>query len=191
MLAAMVPTPSGTWFHYRWRDLRLAAHATLPGTSGLTVLWKGNPAVDDLGTFFERAAIRVRTPAPYVVWIINSAEVRPHRVDHVVPIPPELLAEAQFVRFECRPETEAGESPLIVWANLDREASPDQESIGVYLREQDLPNLEEDLSAIVVRTAVRSPQTRFSSQIDLEREVRVTLAHLASDLREAAQTPAP
>jgi hypothetical protein len=173
----------------RWRA-RIAAHATAPGTSGLTVLWKGNPEIHDLGVFFERAAKLMNTPAPYDVWIINPREAQLRRVDHAVAIPPEILAGAQFVRFECRPETEARESPLIVWANLDREVSPEQESIGIYLHEQDIPRLEDDISTIVVKTAVNQ-QTRLVAQDDLEREVREMLGHITSDLREASQRTAP
>jgi len=188
MFGAIYPTPSGTWFYYPWHGLRLAAHATAPGTSGLTVLWKGNPQIHDLGEFFGRAATRMGVSAPYDMWIIKSSEAKPHRVNQVVPIPSELLAEAQFIRFE---QTESGESPLIVWANLAKEVSPDQESIGVYLQEQDnLPTLEEEISTIVVRTAVNQ-QTRLVAQGDLEKEVREMLSHIPSDLREASQRSVP
>jgi hypothetical protein len=186
MFGAMFPTPSGTWFYYPWRGLRLAAHATAPGKSGLTVLWKGDPAIHDLGVFFESAAQLMNTSAPYDVWVINPGLANQRRVEYVVPIAPEFLVDAQFVRFECRPETEARESPLIVWANLDREVSPEQESIGVYLHEKDIPNLEDEISKIVVRTAVNQ-QTRLAAKGDLEREVREMLGHVSSDLHEAAQ----
>jgi hypothetical protein len=73
MIGVRLPTSSGTWFYYPWRGLRLAAHATAPGASGLTVLWKGNPQFHDLGIFFGRAATRINLPAPYDVWVIKSS----------------------------------------------------------------------------------------------------------------------
>jgi hypothetical protein len=121
----------------------------------------------------------------------SNRPAQPFHVDQYAQIPSDLLVEAQFVRFECRAQTEISESPLILWINLDQEVSPDQESIGVYLGEQDdLPKLEEEISTIVVRTAIER-QTRLALQSDLEKEVREVLTHLASDLQEAAKLASP
>jgi hypothetical protein len=58
-------------------------------------------------------------------------------------------------------------------------------------REQgDLPKLEEEISTIVVTTAIE-PQTRLAHQGDLEKEVREVLTHLASDIREASKSASP
>ncbi len=186
MFGTMFPTPSGTWFYYPWRGLRLAAHATALGTSGLTVLWKGDPAIQDLGVFFESAAQLMKRSAPYDRWIVNPGLADKRRVKHVVPIAPEFLAGAQLVRFECLPEAEARESPLIVWANLDAEVSPEQESIGVYLHEQDIPTLQDEIS----KTHELLFRDRLAAQDDLEKEVHEMLGHVPGDLREAAQREA-
>ena len=193
MFGSVTPTPSGTWFRYPFDGMRLAAHATEPGVSSFTVLWKGQTEVERLAGFFEQAASRVQAgpPGDYTVWIVTPEGPKPYQVSHVASVlQPTLLTGAQFVRFECRPESESSDSPLIVWANLDQEVDPNQESIGVYLRPQDLLKIQDDISRIVVSSVV-SPATEKARTDALERTVHSTLSHLASDLKEASQHPAP
>lgn len=191
MFGSVIPTPGGTWFRYPLEAVRLEAHVAVPGSSAITVLWKGDTAIHDIGAFFERAAYEVRGyKGDYYVLIIDQAGPRPFRASHVVPIPNEILASARFIRFECPPDREAGESPLIVWANLDREVDPDQASIGVYLRHHDLPALRDGISRIVVRTT-SDPRTEAVMIGKREDQVRHALWDLDSDIKEASQLPSP
>jgi hypothetical protein len=185
MFGSMNPTPHGVWFHYPWRGLRLAAHSAAPGKSNVTVLWKGAPQIIELGLFFENAAAQMKTTPPYSGLTVNDKGTHPFKFEHVSGVASNLLTEANFVRFESPTQSEGADLPLIVWANLDREVSPDQESIGVYLRELDLPTVQNEVSNIVVKTT--APQLQPTPISSLEAEIRVILSHIGSDLQEASK----
>jgi hypothetical protein len=189
MFGSMNPTPHGVWFHYPWRGLKLAAHSAAPGKSSVTVLWKGASQIVDLGAFFESAAAQMKTTPPYNGLAVSAAETHPFKFDNAGAITSNLLTDTNFVRFESAIQNEGGEPPLIVWANFDQEVSPNQESIGVYLREQDLPTIQNEVSSIVVKSTMPSqPPAPIG---DLEAEVREILLHIGSDLQEASKTAAP
>src|SRR5207302_790437 len=127
-----------------------------------------------LGLFFEYAAAQMKTSPPYNGLAVSASGPHPFKFEHVTGITPSLFSEANFVRFESMIQSEGVEPLLIVWANLDREVSPDQESIGVYLREQDLPTIQNQVSSIVVKTAIQ-PQQLPAPIGDLEAEIRAIL----------------
>jgi hypothetical protein len=189
MFGSINSTPHGVWLHYPWRGLKVAVHSAAPGKSSVTVLWKGAPQIVDLGLFFENAAAQMKASPPYNGLTVSAAGTLPFKFEHASGIAPNLPTDANFIRFESAIQSEGGEPPLIVWANFDPEVSPDQESVGVYLREQDLSVVQNEVSGIVVKTT--APQLQPAPTSSLEAEIKEILAHIGSDLQEASKIATP
>jgi hypothetical protein len=165
MLRVSKAADGSSWLWYGLEPADLGVHVT--NGAGITLLWKGGADINRLGSFFERAASQASFAGPryYRTWFMTDSGPIPldRPTGKVVPVPGELLSTSGFVQFECLPTPptspeDVGEPIFSVFSNLDQSAtslSDLQESVGVYLKPDDLPVVSEDLAVVVASISSR------------------------------------
>jgi hypothetical protein len=168
MFGRMTRSEGGTWLHYSVGAAELTAYLPARKTSRLTVMWKGGAPFATLGAFFEHAADRVCSGQPRTVHVhlVTNDGPREFEAPQLPPPPAVLPDDVQFVRIECRtgslgPSAYEGvrsDPDLVVWANLDSKADNLdnlQQSVGIQMRLEDLPELEKEIASAVAATTIR------------------------------------
>jgi hypothetical protein len=185
MLGTITQVNGGTWVRYDAFGPPLAAFAADLTNGPLTILWKGSVDIWDLQKFFfdaahavlprDRIFYRTRTLSPTDRDVVESADK---------PEIGRLAQEARFVRFEC--SSVAGgvgedlpDPTLIAWAMLDTQEDESQESIGIYLRREDIKAIRPQIEAFLSDTVLARSLPSGAVRVDLTRRA---LDALSQDL---------